>query len=145
MNLVHNCTDLFPGLPTAQVEYARIRGREKAYRIALNFRGSKFSRMVVFDNFATSLSKPCARRTRNVVWVWHTSKFYLIRTVTPLSALELAAVSKAMPTSKVSLWRASLVDSAACCPSTLLYMKTVVYVYKLFVEIILRTVENLRN
>ena len=72
--------------------------------------------MVVFENFVEMLSKPCARHTRDVVWVWHTSKFYLIHTVTLLSALELAAVSKAMPTSKVSLWRASLVDSVACCP-----------------------------
>ena len=30
------------------------------------------------------------------------------------SGLVLAVVSKAMPTLKVSLWRASLVDSAAC-------------------------------
>ena len=39
---------------------------------------------------------------RNVIWAWHTSKFYLIHTVTPLSTLELAAVSKAMPTLKVT-------------------------------------------
>ena len=43
----------------------------------------------------------------------YTSKFYLICTVTLLSALELAAVSKAMPVLKASLWRASLADSAA--------------------------------
>ena len=47
------------------------------YRIAVNFRGSKFSRMAVFEdfnNFANSLSKPCACRTRNVVWPWHTNQ-----------------------------------------------------------------------
>ena len=68
------------------------------------------------------------------------------------SVLKFAPVSKAMPTSKVSLWRASLVDAAACgcssmwmqqhvdaagCyPSTLLHVKTVVYM-KIFIEIIL--------
>ena len=72
--------------------------------------------MALFEDFfeANSLSKPCARHTRNVVWVWHIqAKFYLIRTVTLSSVLEVAAVSKAIPTSKVSLWRASLADSAA--------------------------------
>ena len=52
------------------------------------------------------------------------------------SVLKFAPVSKAMPTSKVSLWRASLVDAAGCYPSTLLHMKTVVYM-KIFIEIIL--------
>ena len=51
----------------------------------LNFRGSKFLQIAVFEHFIEiiSLPKPCAchtRRTRNVVWAWHTS------TVTPLSA-----------------------------------------------------------
>ena len=41
------------------------------------------------------------------------AEFCLTRTVTPLSALELAAVSKAMSTSKVSFWRVSLADLAA--------------------------------
>ena len=38
---------------------------------------------------------------------------YVIHTVVLSSALKLAAVSKATPTSKISLWRVSLVDSAA--------------------------------
>ena len=65
--------------------------------------------MVVFEDFieiiyfVNFLSKPCAHRTHNVVWAWHTSKFYLIHTTTLLSMLELVAVSKAMPSSKVSL------------------------------------------
>ena len=44
---------------------------------------------------------------------WHTSKFCVIRTVTSSSVLMHAAVRNAMPTSKVSLGRASLEDSAA--------------------------------
>ena len=40
---------------------------------------------------------------RNVVWAWHTSKFYLTCTDTPLSVLKLAAVSKAMTISLVSV------------------------------------------
>ena len=93
---------------------------------------AKFSQMVVFEDFVEIISRiRCLNHVHAahiIIWAWHTSKFYLIRTVTPLSALELAVVSKAMPTLKVSLWRASLVDSAACCPSTLLHVKTVVYV-----------------
>ena len=85
---------------------------------------------VVFEDFVEIIlqircRKPCGRHTRNVVWTWHASKFY---TLSHLSVLKLAAVSKAMPTSKVSFWRASLADSATCCLSTLLHMKTVVYV-----------------
>ena len=64
--------------------------------------------MVVFEDFVEIiLGIHCqnhAHATHNVVWAWHTSEFYLIRTVTPLSALELTAVSKAMPTSKVYLF-----------------------------------------
>ena len=56
------------------------------------------------------------------------------------SLLEVAAVSKAMPTSKVYLLETSLVDSAACCPSTLLHVKTVVYVQKILAEIISQTI-----
>ena len=82
------------------------RDEKQVCRIALNFRGSKFSQMAVCEDFVEiiSVSKPCACCTCNALWAWHTSKFYLIRTVTPSSVLELAAVSKAMATSKVSLW-----------------------------------------
>ena len=97
----------------------------------LNFRGSKFLQIVVFEDFVEinlqiRCLKLCTHYTRNVVWEWHTSKFCPICTVTPLSVLELAAVSKAMPTSKVSFWRVSLVDLAACCPLMLLHVKTVI-------------------
>ena len=55
------------------------------YCIAQNFWGSKFLQMAVFEHFVEIISQircqSCARRNINVVWAWHTSKFYLIRTV----------------------------------------------------------------
>ena len=66
--------------------------------------------------------------SHNVVWAWHTSKFYLIHTVTLLSAFELAAISKAMPTFEgISL------ESVPCGFGSMLsidahVVKTVVYV-----------------
>ena len=96
-----------------------------SYCVALNFQESKFSRIVVFEDFVEIISQICClnhTHTTHVMYMGVAYKeFYLIRTVTP-SMLELAAVSKAMPSSKVSLWRASLVDSAACCPWTFLHV-----------------------
>ena len=66
------------------------------YHIVLNFRGSKFSQKAVLNNL---LSNPCALYIGNVLWAWHRS-------------FTLTAVSKAMPTSKVSLWKTFLTDLA---------------------------------
>ena len=83
------------------------------------------------------LSKPRARYTHNVLSVCHIS-LVLSNAHYHTSLLELVAVSKAIPTSKVSLWRESLVDSAAWppryCASTLLqseYVKTMIHVSKI--------------
>ena len=84
-----------------------------SYRVALDFQESRFSRMVVFEDFVEIISQiRCLNHlhTAHVMYMCVAYKeFYLIRTVTP-SALKLAAVNTEMPSSKVSLWRASLVD-----------------------------------
>ena len=120
------------------------------YHIAPNFLASKFSWMVVFDNFVEIILRiRClyhahAAHEWTCIWAWHTSKFYLVHTITPLSALELAAVSKAMPTlwylfGECPLWiRQHVVYQ---CSSTW----KLVHVQKIFVEVISQTVENSRN
>ena len=112
--------------------------------IVLNFWGFKF-RKWWFLKISLKYFCEVAHCTCNVVWVWHTSKFYLVHTVTPLSTLKLAAVSKAMPTSKVSLWRASLVDSAGMLSIDALTRDNCSLHGNFFVEIISQTVENSQN
>ena len=68
---------------------------------------------ILLNNSANSLSDLIDAHTAHVVYYAQgiQASFYLIHTVSRL--LELAAVSKAVPTSKVSLWRVSLSDSEA--------------------------------
>ena len=63
------------------------------YHIALNFWESKFSWMVVFEDSVNTnlMSKLCAHHTRNVVWAWHTSKFYALSHRCLCSSLNLSA------------------------------------------------------
>ena len=108
------------------------------YHIVQNFWGSKFSQMAVFEHFVEIISwircQQCARRIVNVVWAWHTGKFYLIRTVhTVFRARTLASVSKAMPTLNVYTSLESVPCrfgsiAPGCCLLTLLHVETVVYV-----------------
>lgn len=90
-----------------------------------------------WNNFVNSLSKPCTGCTRNVVWVWYTSQvLYNTQCHTPpCSSLQLSA--KHCPLQRYLF--GELVD-----PS-ILHMKTVVYLSKIFVEIVSRTVENSQN
>ena len=107
-------------------------------RIALNFRGSKFSRMAVCEYFVEIISlsnKPCARYTRNVVWMSHTSKFYLIRTHTVVRARACScqqsnAYFEGISLESIPCRYGSI--APGCCPSTLLHVKTV---YSLRVKI----------
>ena len=78
----------------------------------LNFQGSKFSQMAVREDFVEIISRNRCLNTAHVMGMSEVY-IYLICTVTLSSALELAAVSKAVPASKASLWRVSLVDLAA--------------------------------
>ena len=65
-------------------------------------------------NFVNSLSKPCAHRTHNVVWVWHTSQVLSNTHCHTVVHTQAHSYQKIMPTLKVSLcWRASLADLAA--------------------------------
>ena len=86
------------------------------YHIALNFRVSKFSQMAIFEdsNEENLLHVDAAHLTCYGcgIQAWSVCP---TRTV-PSSHychLELTAVSKAMPTSKVSPWKEFLADSAA--------------------------------
>ena len=53
-------------------------------------------------------------RTCNILWAWHTSLTQFI--LSQCRPLELAVVSKATPTSKVSLWTEFLVDLVSLVP-----------------------------
>ena len=109
------------------------------YHIVLNFLGSKFSQMVVFDDFVEIISQiTCSCRYHAYVYAAHvmymgvaynqvlsnTHCHTVVRT-RACSCKQSNAYLKVHV--HVSLWRPSLVDSAACCPSMLLLMKTVVY------------------
>ena len=52
-------------------------GELLTYRIALNFRGSKFSRIAVFEHFVEIISRirclNCAHAANVIIWAWHTS------------------------------------------------------------------------
>ena len=75
--------------------------------------------MISLNDFANSLCKPCTRPTCNVVWVWHTSKFYLIHTVTPMSVLEFAAASKSS-----AYFKGLSLESVPCGFSSMLSIDT---------------------
>ena len=78
----------------------------------------------------------------NVLWVWHTSTFYLIRIHTVHTAVHTRARScqhsnayiEGISLESVPCGFGSI--ALRCCPSTLLHMTTIVYVSKIFVEII---------
>jgi len=108
---------------------------------------------VIFEDFVEIISQVCCmpRHTCNLLWAWLAGLVYLTHFIpAPCHPLKLTAVSKTMPTSKVSPWRRFLVDSAAYPwnvfhePSCSQSVKTVSRV-KIFCWYILQMLKNLQT
>ena len=75
---------------------------------------------------------------RNIVWAWHISKLYLIRTVHTIVCSSSQLSAKQCLLQQYLLREHPLhiqQHSPGCCPSTLLHEKTIVDVSKIFVQI----------